>query len=229
MNPTLHHKTLSFYLTSLCFLPLAIVFFVLPSYLRIKPVNQENFTLSMQQFITQNAQNAIISTLTQKQKEIPKPLPQEHKKYKKKHKRNPAKQTTTNPMQTQTQTSQTLESQATTNTDSTNTNSTNTGQTTQTLSYGKDNHPFLKAVKSAIDSHTKYPRQARKMRIQGKVVVGFLWTKQRELRDLKILKSSGHNLVDENSLHTIQKASRSFPTYTNNVRLQIPIIYQLED
>ena len=82
-------------------------------------------------------------------------------------------------------------------------------------------------MKSAIDSHTKYPRQARKMRIQSKVVVGFLWTKQRELRDLKILKSSGHNLLDEN--HTIQKASRSFPTYTNNVRLQIPIIYQLED
>ena len=67
------------------------------------------------------------------------------------------------------------------------------------------------------------------MRIQGKVVVGFLWTKQRELRDLKILKSLGHNLLDENSLHTIQKASRSFPTYTNNVRLQIPIVYQLED
>ena len=84
-------------------------------------------------------------------------------------------------------------------------------------------------MKSAIDSHTKYPRQARKMRIQSKVVVGFLWTKQRELRDLKILKSLGHNLLDENSLHTIQKASRSFPTYTNNVRLQIPIIYQLED
>lgn len=84
-------------------------------------------------------------------------------------------------------------------------------------------------MKSAIDSHTKYPRQARKMHIQSKVVVGFLWTKQRELRDLKILKSSGHNLLDENSLHTIQKASRSFPAYTNNVRLQIPIIYQLED
>lgn len=82
-------------------------------------------------------------------------------------------------------------------------------------------------MKSAIDSHTKYPRQARKMRIQSKVVVGFLWTKQRELRDLKILKSLGHNLLDEN--HTIQKASRSFPAYTNNVRLQIPIIYQLED
>ncbi|MDY5557116.1 TonB family protein [Helicobacter sp.] len=82
-------------------------------------------------------------------------------------------------------------------------------------------------MKSAIDSHTKYPRQARKIRIQSKVVVGFLWTKQRELRDLKILKSLGHNLLDEN--RTIQKASRSFPAYTNNMRLQIPIIYQLED
>lgn len=171
MNPTLNHKTLSFYLTSLCFLPLAIAFFALPSFLRIEPVNQESFTISMQQFIAQNIQHATTSTLTQPPKEIPKPLPKERKKHK--HKRNPAREPIS-PMQTQAQTSQTSKFRATTSADSTNANSATTGQTIQTLSYGKDNHPFLKAVKSAINNHTKYPRQARKMRIQGKVVVGFM-------------------------------------------------------
>lgn len=57
----------------------------------------------------------------------------------------------------------------------------------------------------------------------------FLWTKQKQLKDLKIIKSSGYEILDKNTLQTIQRASVDFPVYTNNVRLRIPIIYQLKD
>ncbi|WP_366146229.1 energy transducer TonB, partial [Helicobacter sp. UBA3407] len=56
-----------------------------------------------------------------------------------------------------------------------------------------------------------------------------LWTQQKQLKDLKIIKSSGYEILDKNTLQTIQRASVDFPVYTNNVRLQIPIIYQLKD
>ncbi|MDE5925992.1 MAG: energy transducer TonB [Helicobacter sp.] len=215
MNALSTHKAQAFYLTTLCFLPLIIGFFYTTSY--FKPMNQENFTLSMQQFIAQSYISHSQQSAQQPYMENNKPIPRKHKIHKKhKHIRDKSfsqSQTTTQPQN--------------------NTNSVspqNTSETqTQFFSYGKDNNPFLKAVKLATDNATIYPRQARKIRIQGKVLVEFLWTKQKQLKDLKIIKSSGYEILDKNTLQTIQRASVDFPVYTNNVRLQIPIIYQLKD
>ncbi len=217
MNALSTHKAQAFYLTTLCFLPLVIGFFNCFLISKINPKNQENFTLSMQQFIAQSYIAHPQQSAQQPYMENKKQIPKKHKIHKKhKHIRDKSfsqNQTTTQPQN--------------------NTNplspSNTSGTETKFFSYGKDNNPFLKAVKLAIDSATTYPRQARKIRIQGKVLVEFLWTQQKQLKDLKIIKSSGYEILDKNTLQTIQRASVDFPVYTNNVRLQIPIIYQLKD
>lgn len=219
MNPFLNHKSQAFYLTILCFLPLAIGLFWTTSLLVINPsASQNSFTLSMKQFAMQSSATSSTQSIQQpleSLKPIPKDVKHKNQKHKKRHQAESKPKPIPQTMQTQTaQASQ----------DSTNAPS---QDSTHYLSYGKDDNPFLRAVKSSIDKSLDYPRKARKMRMQGEVVVGFLWTTHKQLKNLKVLKSSGYDVLDENALQTIQKASAYFPIYTNNAHLQIPIIYRL--
>ncbi|MBX7491316.1 energy transducer TonB [Helicobacter turcicus] len=215
MNLFLNHKSQAFYITSFLFSLLFFGFLYSTSWFKVTP-QQESFSLTMQQFITQSTQNPLLNTqksiesIPKEQKDI------SHKKSikTKKHKPKPMPQ----PHQSLIASSNT----------STPTNAI-PKDSIETLTFGKDNHPFLKAVKKAIDSNVNYPRQARKMRMQGEVLVEFLWTKHRILKDLKVRKSSGYPILDENALKTIQKASSHFPTHTNNAYLQIPIVFTLRN
>ncbi len=218
MNHFLNHKSQAFYLTILCFLPLVVGLFWTTSLLQINPsASQNSFTLSMKQFAMQSPATSSTQSIQQSLENI-KPIPKDFK-HKKKHKKHHQAESKPKPIP---QTMQTQVAQA--STDSTNTPS---QDSTHYLSYGKDDNPFLRAVKSSIDKSLDYPRKARKMRMQGEVIVGFLWTTHKQLKNLKILKSSGYDVLDENALQTIQKASVRFPAYTNNVHLQIPIVYRL--
>ncbi|KRS70961.1 energy transducer TonB, partial [Campylobacter coli] len=62
-------------------------------------------------------------------------------------------------------------------------------QTPQASSYQSvsltSNSELLKEIKSAIDEALIYPRQARKMRMSGEVLVEFTWTKEKKLENLK--------------------------------------------
>lgn len=97
----------------------------------------------------------------------------------------------------------------------------------QTLTYGKTSDERLKKIKMAIDEAGFYPRKARKMRLSGEVWVEFLWQKNGVLRDLKIKKSSSHDVLDESALRTIKTASKDFPILDKDIRLEVPIVYNL--
>lgn len=213
MNLFLNHKSQAFYITSFLFLLLFVGFLHSTSWFKVAPQQQESFNLAMQQFITQSAQNPSNTQdsiePTPKEYEIP------HKKIHKKHKPKPTPQHHKSLI-------------ASNNAQSAPTNAT-PKDSIETLTFGKDNHPFLKAVKKAIDSNLNYPRQARKTRMQGEVLVEFLWTKHKILKDLKVYKSSGYPILDESALKTIQKASLYFPAYTSDAHLQIPIVFMLRN
>ncbi len=52
------------------------------------------------------------------------------------------------------------------------------------------------------------------MRMQGTVKVEFLWKENKTLADLKIIESSGYDLLDKSALESIRKASLNFHTIT---------------
>lgn len=87
--------------------------------------------------------------------------------------------------------------------------------------------PFLAAIKSAINDNHIYPRTAKRLRQQGNVLVGFIWTKDMELKGLKILKSSQHKALNEAALATITAAAKSFPKHDKTVQIQIPLVYKI--
>lgn len=96
------------------------------------------------------------------------------------------------------------------------------------LVYGRDDNPFLKSIKKAIDEALIYPHQARRMGISGEVLIEFVWLKNKSLKELKIIKSSGKKILEKSALETIKKAAINFPSHRANVRIQVPIVYKLE-
>ncbi len=104
-------------------------------------------------------------------------------------------------------------------------------QAPQTNSYQSvsltSNSELLKEIKSAIDEALIYPRQARKMRMSGEVLVEFTWTKEKKLENLKILKPSKYDFLNKSALETIRVASKKFPQYEKTFHIKIPLVYKL--
>ncbi|HEB9348448.1 TPA: energy transducer TonB [Campylobacter coli] len=104
-------------------------------------------------------------------------------------------------------------------------------QASQTNSYQSvsltSNSELLKEIKSAIDEALIYPRQARKMRMSGEVLVEFTWTKEKKLENLKILKPSKYDFLNKSALETIRVASKKFPQYEKTFHIKIPLVYKL--
>ena len=84
-----------------------------------------------------------------------------------------------------------------------------------------------KPFESAIDEALIYPRQARKMRMSGEVLVEFTWTKEKKLENLKILKPSKYDFLNKSALETIRIASKKFPQYEKTFHIKIPLVYKL--
>ncbi len=66
------------------------------------------------------------------------------------------------------------------------------------------------------------------MRMQGTVKVEFLWKENKTLADLKIIESSGYDLLDKSALESIRKASLNFPQYNGDLRITLPVIYDFK-
>lgn len=100
-----------------------------------------------------------------------------------------------------------------------------TGDATEQLSnkYRAENFAYIKKI---IEENLSYPRRAERMGWTGRVVVSFDVSKNGHVRDIRIVKSSGYEILDSNLVETIQKVE-PFPRPPISVTLNMPIIYQL--
>ncbi|WP_409513474.1 energy transducer TonB family protein [Campylobacter sp. MIT 97-5078] len=57
----------------------------------------------------------------------------------------------------------------------------------------------------------------------------FVWLYNQTLDKVRVVKSSGHEILDSNALKVIARAAKNFPQYEKNVRIQIPVVYNLKD
>lgn len=101
------------------------------------------------------------------------------------------------------------------------------GAAQRVLILGKDQHPILLRIKKAIDQNLLYPRKARLMRHEGIAVVQFTYTKERKIRGLRLLKGTGHQILDEAALSSIRRAVHNFPQVEHNFTLRLPIRFEL--
>ncbi|MDA8091516.1 MAG: energy transducer TonB [Nitrospiraceae bacterium] len=100
------------------------------------------------------------------------------------------------------------------------------GLPTQVLKDGYVNE-HLDYIMELIGKNLKYPLAARKMGWTGKVVIAFIISVDGHVCNVRIIKTSGYSMLDDNAVNTIKKISL-FPKPRVNVELTIPITYRLE-
>lgn len=93
-----------------------------------------------------------------------------------------------------------------------------------TQQYMKNN---LAYIIRAIKKYKKYPFNAKKMGFEGKCIVSCVYTKSGVVKDIKVKKSSGYEILDKNSIEILKLASREFKAPSQNIELHIPFNYYL--
>ncbi|EAH8308527.1 energy transducer TonB [Campylobacter upsaliensis] len=96
------------------------------------------------------------------------------------------------------------------------------------LSSKQSEESTLNKIQEAIQKAQIYPPIAQKKRMSGVVKVEFMWMSDKTLADLKIVQSSGYTLLDKSALESIRKASLNFPSYERNLKITLPISYEIK-
>ncbi len=86
---------------------------------------------------------------------------------------------------------------------------------------------------SSLSRHFEYPLQARQKGWQGSVILGFYLTSNGVLTNVRVLQSSGYNILDLSALNSLRQI-KHVSNYQGNlgknkVSMTLPVIYRLED
>lgn len=86
-------------------------------------------------------------------------------------------------------------------------------------------HKNLLLIQKQIQKHIKYSSRAKKLNIQGEVLVRFTLTSSGIQGDIVTL--SGHRLLRKSTIKAIYKASSYFPKVSKDITIKLPIVYRL--
>jgi protein TonB len=90
---------------------------------------------------------------------------------------------------------------------------------------------YLGSARMRIEKAKRYPREARRKGLEGKVVLSFQINRKGEAGEIKLIQSSGYSELDEEGIATIRRAS-PFPSplliEKENLFLEVPIHFKLE-
>jgi len=100
------------------------------------------------------------------------------------------------------------------------------GETAELLSkkYRAENFAYIKKI---IEKNLDYPSRAQRMGWTGNCVISFVVQVNGHVTDIRILKSTGYGILDDNVIETIKK-TEPFPRPPIKAELKIPISYQIE-
>jgi len=86
----------------------------------------------------------------------------------------------------------------------------------------------LSVISNIVQRHINYPPVARRMGWEGRVLIGFILEPNGDIRDLKVLKSSGYEILDKEALDAIRRSYKDFPKPPVSVVVKLPINFRLE-
>ncbi len=84
---------------------------------------------------------------------------------------------------------------------------------------------YLSQIRDLINQNVKYPPKAKKLCIEGIVLVKFKITSNGSVEDITII--DGHKFLQDATIEAIEEASKSFPKTNKSIEIQIPIEYKL--
>jgi len=85
------------------------------------------------------------------------------------------------------------------------------------------------SIISSIDQKSiTYPPIARKMGWEGRVLLSITLREDGSLKEVKVLESSGYQVLDKNAVDTVKRVAHLFPKPPAEVIIKLPINYKLE-
>jgi protein TonB len=90
--------------------------------------------------------------------------------------------------------------------------------------YLKEHFAYIRDI---IFQHILYPEEAKQKGLEGKVLVAFIILADGTVKDIKVLTSSGFEMLDKSAIETI-KSSAPFPKPPAHAELRQPINYVIE-
>ncbi|MDD4854765.1 MAG: TonB family protein [Sulfuricurvum sp.] len=85
----------------------------------------------------------------------------------------------------------------------------------------------LGEIRGLLLQNLKYPKMAQKLKMQGEVRIAFSLGSDGSVEDIKIIESSGFDLLDEDARTLIEKTASRFPKPSKSVRISVPLSYVL--
>lgn len=89
-----------------------------------------------------------------------------------------------------------------------------------------DDH--LSTIRDILVKYRKYPSQAVRLKQEGSVKVTFRLKQNGDVEDIRVVGSSGYDILDEDALSLIQKSAAYFPKPPKPVRITVPLNYSLK-
>jgi len=87
-------------------------------------------------------------------------------------------------------------------------------------------------VKQKIESHLRYPPWARKQEFEGTVYLSFIVLSDGQAQDVRIIQSSGFDILDDEAVSTVNRATpfKPIPEKFNRstLTMEVAIIFMLE-
>ncbi len=88
---------------------------------------------------------------------------------------------------------------------------------------------LLGALRSRLARHLTYPPRARRRGWEGEVLLGLRIDADGRLRDIRLLHSSGHAVLDRAALRALHRVERlPLPADFAPLQLRLPVIYRLQ-
>ena len=82
-------------------------------------------------------------------------------------------------------------------------------------------------ISSIVQKNINYPLIARRMGWEGEVLVSFVIDSYGELKELKVLKSCGYEILDREVLEAVKKSYKEFPKPPVTVVIKLPVSFKL--
>ena len=93
---------------------------------------------------------------------------------------------------------------------------------------GKVEEAQFSIISKLVREHLEYPYLARRMGWEGEVLLFFRLTPTGEVEEIKVLKSSGFEVLDKSAVNAVKRASKHFPRPKQIVLIKLPIQFKLE-
>lgn len=93
----------------------------------------------------------------------------------------------------------------------------------RTAAYLQHNYDYIREI---VMRNLSFPVWAKKMRLTGATEVSFIVGTAGDVEDIRIEKSTGHELLDMNVVAAVQK-SAPFPAPPEKARIALPVVFRL--